>query len=333
VVAVGSLCVRQAGRVDADAIAERFGVGRPLGEPVVAASGWGERNRVWRFETTVGVFAIKDTIAALLPEDVDEAFRIECLAHDAGIPSPAPVSSVTGSSVESVDGRWFRCHRWIDGNAKLNEDTTTDDAHAMGEVVAALHGLEIPAGPAPSGDCFGRDHWLLLARRRPRTAWARSIEDHIDDVEAAEVLGTAFRDGRTVGSHCDLNAHNVLFSAAGPVLVDWDAAGPASVTYERGSTATLWAQRRDGGLDGDVAVAFLRGYRDGGGRVDRHDPDALLLWLSGLAWWTERNVQIAIAQPSEHHDQLAAGLVDALARGVATVRQRQGFLTAVIARL
>jgi hypothetical protein len=46
--------------VDALAIAERFGLGRPVAEPVVAAVGWGERNRLWRLQTTSGVFAIKD---------------------------------------------------------------------------------------------------------------------------------------------------------------------------------------------------------------------------------------------------------------------------------
>jgi hypothetical protein len=44
-------------------------------------------------------------------------------------------------------------------------------------------------------------------------------------------------------------------------------------------------------------------------------------------------VQIAITEPSEHHDQLATLLVDALAQGVATVRRRQLFFNAVLAQL
>jgi hypothetical protein len=279
------------------------------------------------------VFAIKDAIAELLPENVDEAYRIERLAHDGGVPSPVPVRSSTGAVVEWVGDRWFRCHWWVDGTAKHNEDTTADDAYGMGKVVAALHRLEIPAGPAPSAHGFGRDHWLQLARSRPGSTWARSIEHHIDGIVAAETLGTAFRDPQTVGSHRDLNAHNVLFTTEGPVLIDWDAAGPASMTYERASTATLWAQRHDGLLDRDVAAGFLRGYRDGGGIIEPDDPDSLPLWLSGVTWWTERNVQIAIAKPSQHHDQLAAELVDALARGVDTVKHRQRFLKSVITQL
>jgi hypothetical protein len=88
-----------------------------------------------------------------------------------------------------------------------------------------------------------------------------------------------------------------------------------------------------GVLDIDVALGFLRGYLDGGGVVECDDVAALPLWLIGVTWWTERNVQIAITEPSEHHDQLATLLVDALAQGVATVRRRQLFFNAVLAQL
>jgi Ser/Thr protein kinase RdoA (MazF antagonist) len=319
--------------VDAESIAERFGLGRPLGEPVVAAAGWGERNRLWRLETTTGVFAVKDTVAELLPDDSDAAFRIELAAHDAGIPSASPVRSIQRACFERLDGRWYRCHRWVEGVAKQNEDTTSDEGYAMGAVVAALHGLAIPAGPPPPANAFGQQHWLELARRRPHATWARSIQDHIDDIDASETIGSSVDQGSAVGSHRDLNAHNVLFTSDGPVLIDWDAAGPASVIYERVSTAVLWAQRRGGVPAVDVALGFLRGYLDSGGVVERDDAAALPLWLSAVTWWTERNVQIAITEPSEHHDQLATLLVDALTQGVKTVTRRQLFLNTVFAHL
>jgi hypothetical protein len=62
-------------------------------------------------------------------------------------------------------------------------------------------------------------------------------------------------------------------------------------------------------------MAFLRGYRDSGGVVEADDVVELPRWLGSLSWWTERNVPIAIAQPSEHHDELASELVIALVRG------------------
>lgn len=299
----------------------------------MVASGWGVRNRVWRLETTAGVFAIKDTVVELLPEDAGEAFRIERLANEGGIPSARPVPSVAGGCFEQLDGRWHRCHRWVDGVAKQNEDTTAADARAMGLVVAGLHALAIPAGPARPANVFGREHWLNLARSRPHAAWARSIENDIDGIDASEALGATFDQSETVGSHRDLNAHNVLFTSNGPALIDWDASDPVATTYERASTATLWAQRHDGGLDIEIASGFSVAISMGGGETDRDDPAALPFWLSGLTWWTERNVQIAIAQASQHHDRLATWLVDALARGIETVQHRQDFLGSVMSQL
>ena len=319
--------------MDAELISERFVLGEPLDEPTVAASGWGQRNLVWRLETRRGVFAVKEVIAELLPHDPDTALRVESFAHSAGVPSAEPVPSSTGAAFELLDGRWYRCHRWIDGTAKLNEDTTAHDAHEMGILVTRLHQLQLDAGPLPPAEPYGQAHWLGLARHAPQTAWGRLIEEHLAAIESAEAFGSTFADTTPIGSHCDLNAHNVLFTPAGLALVDWDAAGPASAAYERASTAVLWAHRHDGRLDRDVAASFLRGYREGGGAVSFDDAAALPRWLTGLAWWTERNLQIALARSSVKHDELATQLVYALINGVDTVKQRQQFLQGVIATL
>jgi thiamine kinase-like enzyme len=79
-----------------------------------------------------------------------------------------------------------------------------------------------------------------------------------------------------VGSHRDLNAHNVLFCGAGLSLIDWDAAGPSTPGWERANYATLWATRPGGRYDIEAAVAFLHGYRDAGGEVTADDPDTLI---------------------------------------------------------
>lgn len=78
-----------------------------------------------------------------------------------------------------------------------------------------------------------------------------------------------------------------------------------------------------------MARSFLDGYRSAGGRIGPDDVGSVAGWLNGLTWWTERNVLIALADPSPHHDDLASGLVHALVSGPATVALRQRFLTDV----
>ena len=191
----------------------------------------------------------------------------------------------------------------------------------------SLHALRIPVDVAPTRHRFGREHWLALANRGSSPAtWPDLIRQHLDQILEAEVRGSSFPDEDEIGSHCDLNAHNVLISEDGVVLVDWDAAGPMSARYEAVATATLWAQRHSGRLDISVAQGFLRGYLSADGDIGPDDSAAVARRLNGLTWWTERNVQIAVDQPSEHHDDLASGLVLALANGVADLDHRQAFL-------
>jgi Ser/Thr protein kinase RdoA (MazF antagonist) len=319
--------------VDADRIVECFSLGALRELPVAVASGWGGRNHVWRFRTTRGVLAVKETIAELLPDDPAEAFRVEALAVEGGVAAAEPVPSSAGKSYELVGDRWYRSHRLVDGVAKRNEDTTIDEAHQMGALVAGLHLLAIPSTPRPSSIGFGREHWSALARRSVGAPWADLAAAHLDAIDAAESLAASVDDVEAIGSHGDLNAHNVLFAADRLVLIDWDAAGPASARYERVSTAALWAQRGHGRFDVDVATSFLRGYRDQGGHVEIADVDAMPRWLAGLTWWTERNLQIAAARPSREHDELAVGLVGALVNGVASVELRQRLVSDAIARL
>ena len=149
----------------------------------------------------------------------------------------------------------------------------------MGSLVAQLHGLAIavdePVARRPGDD---GDDWSSLAavgasRHAP---WASVIAENLQSLQrAAAVADSAVDHEQRIGSHRDLNAHNVLFDGDRLVLVDWDAAGPASARAERAEYSVLWAYTADGAYDIDTAVAFLRGYCDAGGTVDRDDPAAL----------------------------------------------------------
>ncbi|MFN2505544.1 MAG: phosphotransferase family protein, partial [Acidimicrobiales bacterium] len=110
--------------------------------------------------------------------------------------------------------------------------------------------------------------------------------------------------GELVGSHRDLNAHNVIFSPSGLRLIDWESAGPAWPRWERSTFAVLWGSADDG--SDDVAVsAFLRGYLDGGGVLDREDPSVLAAAPAALLPWVLTNLELALARPSPRQSELA----------------------------
>lgn len=315
-------------------IAEAFGLGEPLGPLVPAAEGWGGHNVVFRLETTVGSWAVKRH-GRRPHADPTAAFAIEVAAHAGGVPMAVPVATIAGFGWAEIGGVLFRCHEWIDGASRQNEETSSTDARAMGRIVAHLHGLRIPAPDPRPPSPVDRERLAALARAGRGAHWAARLAQALDQVGA--IAGhrrpVELGHGELVGSHCDLNAHNVLFTPTGLRLIDWEASGPAWPRWERATFAVLWASRADGAHDDDAVVAFLSGYLDGGGVLDRDDPAVFSAAPAALLPWVMLNLELAVARPSDRQDELAAALVDALLAMPGTVANRQALLARCLDRL
>ena len=324
--------------VDADEVAAAFGLGRSTTPMVVAAHGWGGHNAIYRLDTTAGSFAIK--AMGREPDGLTAArFDIEMAAYNGGIPMPRPVPTPDGGPCAEVNGRMLRCHEWVKGTAKTNEDTTVGECRLMGLIVARLHGLDVPWSPTLDGPDTVEPGWAELADSgKARAAcWAASVTDNLTSLDA---LSAAARRRRSevraqlkVGSHRDLNAHNVLFAPEGLSLVDWDAAGPIFPPWEMASAATLWAARRDGSYELDATVAFLAGYREGGGEISGHEPDTLHGFVDIVEGWTKLNLRWAVESPTPVQDENAGYLVEALLSIPKAVEDRRHLLRQAIGRM
>lgn len=270
-----------------------------------------------------------------------ERLEIEMAAWAAGIPMPRPVLTTDGSVAAVIDGTTYRCHEWVGGDAKTNEETTAAEAGRMGRLVGALHdldlpwserfdqGLEVDVGPT----------WRVLsdAGTARGATWAPALRRQLDVIEAlateAQVLRRATSRCHRIGSHRDLNAHNVLFTDTQLRLIDWDGAGPIVPAEERSQYAVLWAARDRGRYDLDAVVAFLRGYREAGGEIADDDPETLDVELVNVEDWTWKNVKWAVESPSPDQDQAAGYLITALLATPDTIEVRKALLTRAIAQL
>nr|WP_255950533.1 phosphotransferase [Streptomyces sp. ODS25] len=115
------------------------------------------------------------------------------------------------------------------------------------------------------------DRWLAAGHAGDRS-WAPALRRHrglIDDLTAR--IDAAYRavDDHVV-THRDVVPHNVLIDAArGPVLIDWDTAGPDSATLETAATVFDGARHAGGGQEPDPAwiAAALDAYQARGGQI------------------------------------------------------------------
>jgi Ser/Thr protein kinase RdoA (MazF antagonist) len=326
--------------VIAEEVAAAFGLGKPVASLTEAARGWGGHNVVYRLDTTDGRWAVKELL-----REVDglirERYDIELAAFAGGVSMPRPVPAVGGSPYAELGNTRLRCHEWVDGVAKVNEETSVDESRLMGRLVAGLHGMSLGYSPRlveqlepPDEPTWG---WLADAASRQGASWAAMLTEQVTTLERlsarARKLRVQQQNLRRIASHRDLNAHNILFAASSLWLIDWDAAGPIYPGWERANYACLWAARPEGHYDLDAAEAFLQGYQNAGGVVTRDDPDTLEFLLDNVAGWTKKNVIWAITRPSAEQDLHAGYLISALLATPSTIEQRQCLLHAAIARL
>jgi hypothetical protein len=156
------------------------------------------------------------------------------------------------------------------------------------------------------------DRWMRLAAagRDRHTGWANRIVEQVESLAriAAGPTPAELGDDELVGSHRDLNAHNVLFSEGSLHLVDWDSGGPAWPRWERVDFALRWAERpgrpfcvtgiREGEAVG-LSMASLEGHPrssppagSGQGGQDPGHPHARAVWRRSVgdsedkAFWT-----------------------------------------------
>jgi Ser/Thr protein kinase RdoA (MazF antagonist) len=284
-------------------VAEVFGLARPAGDLVPLAYG---TSQTWTLDTRDGRVLVKHVEADDWRDGFARAMTVERRALGAGIsmacPLP-PVGPAFGYAADLDGVGLVRAYEWIDGRPLAPTD---DVADWLGGTLARLHGLErtAPDGPEWYRTNDGRwQAWLHAgqARRRP---WAPALRRHLPDVLAAAAWveqGFARADDHVL-THCDVEPWNVLVSGAGPVLVDWDSAGPDSAGLEFAHVAMEFAGFGRPAPDADVVRRTVRAYAEHGGVVPT-GPDVLVRRVGLMLGRLAGRLRMSLGEaPSGPHD-------------------------------
>lgn len=236
-----------------------FGLpGTAAGMAPVAA---GEMGRIWRLDTTSGPYAVKELFWGSDEETVRREVALRDAAAAAGIRAPANIAGPDGTYLR--DG--LRCYEWIDG-APMRPDEP-GRAEWLGRTLARLHCLRPPVEERPRDpeqDWYdtapAASEWdRLAAADRPWAAAVREARPRLQEI-AALLAGPA---EETIFSHRDLQAQNVLIDGDGPVLLDWEDAGP--IAPDQALAGALWGWHVRPDIDAAGIAATMRAYRDAGG--------------------------------------------------------------------
>lgn len=270
------------------AVAEAFDLGDVLGPgtPVAGA----RSHLMWRLHTSRGTWAVKRLNRSREDwwlRDYLVSAQIQLDAHTRGFPMPRPVHPLepaaplladvqTGGEVAS-----YLVHEWCEGGSPV-----TDVSGWVGTTLASLHTL--PAGGTPDWEPHPVEEWRKWLDGAP-SEFADAVRAYLPEIAEA---GKAAADpgGLTpVSTHRDVKPDNVLETAAGPLLVDWDGAGPDYAEWELTRTALHFSDL------GENRAAFdtvIRSYEAAGGRRPPASQAAfaglLRTCLGGAAWMVWR---------------------------------------------
>lgn len=225
-----------------------------------AAANWGLPEPVLLRHGMNAIYRSDDVVLRVASPTAPAECSLELAAVlvDAGIPVVPPVRP----DVVRTDGLSITAWRFVESTGQ------SIDWPVVGRAVRRVHDLasdDLPEGlPCPSPAAF--PWWHFEAR-------LASVQDSIDDAALHGMRTTLARHAswddfaHDVICHGDVHPGNVIMSATGPLLIDWDLLCRAPTGWDHGPLMT-WTERW-GGSPG-IYEAFAEGY----GRSARGNPAA-----------------------------------------------------------
>jgi thiamine kinase-like enzyme len=220
--------------MDADAVADAFGLGRAssLSEPVAR----GEVGEIRRLDTEGESYAVKQAFEPLTAGEVADlercgAFHRAC--REAGIPTPEPITKPGGGFVADIFGEHVLLYTWVD----LADPDPGLDPAAVGALLARLHTVEHPWPTTTIDPWFdapvGVREWkgVLKASRAAGAPYADRLAELLPRLLEVESILTPMAPTRVC--HLDLWSDNLRRTTAGDLcVIDFENAGPADPSRE-----------------------------------------------------------------------------------------------------
>ena len=291
-----------------------------LGEPIYTpqAVQGGMLHRLWRLQTTRGVFAIKQLNPVIMRKaGIRDAYRLTERIAEAmsvrGVPAAVALKGEgDGGTVQEIGNATYIVYDWIEGETLSVQAVEPERTYLIGTILARMHGLsqqDFPELELPDEEAFSEDEWDMLTfqasdRDIPWTQQVRNalpllIEWSKLATEASKILSRT-----SVISHRDLDQKNVIWQdVLSPVVIDWEASGLTNPSMDVVGAALYWSGQNVQPPREESFHALLEGYVKSGGVI--HDSGIVALhgvignWLGWLLFNMHRSLGESVNSEEE----------------------------------
>lgn len=281
---------------DWEDITALFGLPAPRLPPTPVSGGWS--HSVWRVETADGACAVKEMRegrGAWWIEQLTAAVEFELKAWRTGTIGMAEPLMLTGSKAilgrldVGSEHRWYRCHRWVDGQPCLGDAPNPRRSGQVGMIMAELSRLNVQKGSTADQLAWNAleayDETVAEACSRG-FAWGVALADLGPNVERLrrDLEDLARRAVPMLMLHRDLDPKNTATRGDGAlVLFDWDNAGPRLLESELLDAALSFAGE-GAAVDDQCLTATLDAYSEAGGQPVTFADAAAPTAADGFGW-------------------------------------------------
>ncbi|MEU6198837.1 aminoglycoside phosphotransferase family protein [Streptomyces sp. NPDC047061] len=280
----------------------------------------GALGQIWRLTGPDGAaLAAKQLLFDCAEADVAREAALRLAGEGLGIAAPRLFANRHGAHltrVPTADGvTHVKLYDWIEGTRADVADPAVLDW--FGRTMGLLHRAGAGATEAPHAwyeRCPRESDWKDLHGKVTEAGlpWADALGAFIGTsaVELARWVTPSDAADRVI-SHLDLQPQNVLVGPAGPVLLDWDNAGPTSAERELAQALFVWS----GGNHGDPAAArrLVHAYRQAGGPAAVRGPESFSMLFATALNYIQVQAEAAI-DPELTAEQREFGSGEVVAR-------------------